>query len=189
MKCKWIKKILKDFFPFTLNFFRKLREKRAKYLKNALKHLMNKNQTMLLMHTKCMCIQSGAKEGLHLWTHKTQFIHVLWFISYYIIFHTNDSKPTFAHKYIHKDRSRLYLFYNLKTLWWWKFCDKNVDKMGSGLFCCSVSPLNKEMFQFFPLKMAFGITISQSLQFNFSLHYYHHHHHPPFSQHPWNPAD
>lgn len=43
-----LKKKQDFFFPFTLNIFRKLREEWANYAKNALKYLMNKNQTLLI---------------------------------------------------------------------------------------------------------------------------------------------
>ena len=45
-----------DFFPFTLNIFKKLREEWAKYLINALKYLMTKTKLCLSMHTKSKCI-------------------------------------------------------------------------------------------------------------------------------------
>ena len=41
----------------------------------------------------------GTKVGLQLWVHETQFIIVL-FINYYIIFRTDNYKPTFAPPYI-----------------------------------------------------------------------------------------
>ena len=43
-------------------------------------------------------LQGGGKVGLQLYV--KQFILVLWFISYYIIFHKNNYKPTFAPPYI-----------------------------------------------------------------------------------------
>ena len=39
-------------------------------------------------------LQGGGKVGLQLYV--KQFILVLWFISYYIIFHMNNCKSTFA---------------------------------------------------------------------------------------------
>ena len=38
----------------------------------------------------------GGEAGLQLWVWKTQFIIVLLFINYYIIFHINNRKPTFV---------------------------------------------------------------------------------------------
>ena len=40
-------------------------------------------------------IQGGATVGLQLWVHKTEFVLVLLFINYCIIFHMNNYKPTF----------------------------------------------------------------------------------------------
>ena len=42
-------------------------------------------------------IQDGAQVGLQLWVHETEFILVLLFINYCIIFHMNNYKPTFVH--------------------------------------------------------------------------------------------
>ena len=42
-------------------------------------------------------IQDGAKVGLYLLVHETQFIAGLLFINYCIIFHMNNYKPTFPH--------------------------------------------------------------------------------------------
>ena len=41
-------------------------------------------------------IQGWAKVGLHFWGWETEFMFVLSFINYCIIFHTNNRKPTFA---------------------------------------------------------------------------------------------
>ena len=45
-------------------------------------------------------VQGGAKVGLQLWLSKTEFILVLLFINYCIIFHKNNYKLTFVPTYI-----------------------------------------------------------------------------------------
>lgn len=82
--------------------------------------------------------------------------------------------------YMCKDRTRLYLFYSLKRLWWWQFW-VNFDRMGGGLFCSVLAMNNNVPFQTFLLKIVFATIVSQILRFDFPYHYYYHHS-PPFGQ-------
>ena len=65
--------------------------------------------------TKSHHIQGGAKVDLRLWNHKTQTILVVSFISYYMIFHTNNCKPTLK---IAKKRMRHYVLINVTMFLW-----------------------------------------------------------------------